>query len=67
MQQMPPTRMVIYAKDVQRITGCSGRTARRLLQRIREKFGKSKSEFITIEEFCNYTQFKEQQIVRFIL
>ena len=64
---MPPTRMVIYAKDVQRITGCSGRTARRLLQRIREKTGKSKSEFITIEEFCDYTKFKIGDIQHFLI
>jgi hypothetical protein len=26
-----------------------------------------KTEFITIEEFCKYMQFKEQQILRFII
>jgi hypothetical protein len=35
-----PLRLVIYPKDVENITGRRDRTARKLLQKIREALGK---------------------------
>ena len=48
-------RTVIYPKDIQRITGKSERTGRRILDRIREQKGKEKHQLITISEFADYT------------
>ncbi len=48
-------RSCIYPKDVQRITGKSERSGRRLLQKIKEKLGKQDHQFITVEEFASYT------------
>jgi len=48
-------RICIYPKDVQRITGKSERSGRRLLQKIREVKGKSENQFITVEEFAHFT------------
>lgn len=55
-------RMVIYAKDVQNITGRSERTARLLLQRIREKNNKRRDQFVSISEFCYYTGLCESEV-----
>ena len=56
------TRLCVYPKDVQRITGKSERWGRMLLEKIREALKKEEHQFITIEEFCNYTGFKVDQV-----
>ncbi|WP_276503198.1 hypothetical protein [Terrimonas pollutisoli] len=61
-----PTRVVIYPKDVENITGRRGRTARKLLQKIREALGKRSHEFITIKEFCLFTGISEELIKDFL-
>jgi hypothetical protein len=48
-------RTVIYPKDIQRITGKSERTGRRILEKIRERRGKEKHQMITVSEFADYT------------
>ena len=61
-----PPRVVLYPKDVENITGRRGRTARKLLQKIREALGKSKDEFITIKEFCLFTGIEEELVKDFL-
>jgi hypothetical protein len=61
-----PSRVVLYPKDVENITGRRGSTARRLIQRIREALGKSKHEFITIQEFSLFTGIDEELIKDFL-
>lgn len=61
-----PVRVVLYPKDVENITGRRGRTARKLLQKIREALGKSKDEFITIKEFCLFTGIEEELVKDFL-
>ena len=56
------TRLCVYPKDVQRITGKSERWGRMLLIKIRETLNKEEHQFISIEEFCNYTGFKVDQV-----
>ncbi len=48
-------RVCIYPKDIQRITGKSEKSGQRLLQRIRKQLGKQEHQFITSEEFANYS------------
>lgn len=48
-------RICIYPKDVQRITGRTERYGRKLLQTIRKKLSKEPHQFITLEEFAEYT------------
>jgi hypothetical protein len=62
MQVIGTKRIVIYAKDVENITGRKERTARKILQEIREKLGKQKWEFVSIKEFCDYTGLKEEDV-----
>jgi hypothetical protein len=58
MQEKIPKRICIYAKDVMNITGRKERAARKLLARMRRKYKKKKGQFITINEFCDYTGIK---------
>lgn len=61
-----PNRIVIYAKDIQNITGRSERTSRKMMSALRKKYNKNKGDFITVEEFCIYTGIKEKQVVEFL-
>jgi ribosomal protein S3 len=61
-----PTRVVLYTRDIENITGRRGRTARQLLQKIRNALGKSKDEFITIKEFSLFTGIDEDLIKDFL-
>jgi hypothetical protein len=60
-------RSCIYPKDVQRITGKSERSGRRLLQKIKEELGKQGHQFVTIEEFASYTGLNSDLIREYII
>ncbi len=60
------TRLCIYPKDVQRITGKSERYGRMLLQKIKQYFEKEEHQFVTVEEFCKYTGFKKDDVNLFL-
>jgi hypothetical protein len=66
LQTLIPHRMVIYARDIENITGRSERTSRLLLQRIREAFGKNSGQFISVSEFCQFTGLKEVEVNRYL-
>ena len=52
---MKIVRACIYPKDIQCITGRSERYGRRLLNDIKLHFGKQPHQFITSEEFAEYS------------
>jgi hypothetical protein len=54
-----PSRMVIYPRDVENITGLRPRSARRIIQNIRKAFGKLGHQVVTIQEFCMYLGIEE--------
>lgn len=56
------TRLCVYPKDVQRITGKSERYGRMLLIKIRERFNKEEHQFVSIQDFCNYTGLKKDEV-----
>ena len=56
------TRLCVYPKDVQRITGKSERYGRMLLLKIKESFNKKDHQFVSIQEFCNYTGLKKDEV-----
>lgn len=60
-------RMCIYPKDVQRITGKSYRYSRLLLISIKKHFHKEMHQFVTIEEFCEYTGLSTQLVTPLIV
>jgi hypothetical protein len=60
-------RLCIYPKDIQRVTGKSYRQSIRLLQKIRKELNKLENEFVSIEEFCQYTSLKYEQVMNLIV
>lgn len=60
-------RLCIYPKDIQRITGKSYRQSTRLLQKMRIKLNKLEDEFVSIEEFCQFTSLKIEQVEPLII
>tara|TARA_R110002072_G_scaffold4240_1_gene29920 strand:- start:8069 stop:8287 length:219 start_codon:yes stop_codon:yes gene_type:complete len=49
------TRVVIYPKDIQLLTGKSYRHALYLNKEIRTHYNKQQHQFLTIHEFAEYT------------
>ena len=64
---MEVKRICIYPKDVQRITGKSERYGRSLLAQIRIHYNKQEHQFVSIDEFCQYTGLKAEQVYPLIL
>jgi hypothetical protein len=60
-------RIIIYPKDVQRITGKSERYGRMLLKRIKDHLQKDDHQFVSVEEFCAYTGLRNEQVTEFLL
>jgi len=60
-------RMIVYPKDVQRITGKSERYGRYLLKRIKERNAKADHQFVTVEEFSEYTGLSMEMVTGFIV
>jgi hypothetical protein len=48
------------------ITGRKERTAQKILAKIRKELKKPAGSFISIDEFCNCTGFKEERIKSFL-
>ena len=63
---MKNIRICVYPKDIQRITGRSERYGRKLLNDIRAYLGKSSHQFITTEEFAQYTGINEDLIKEYL-
>lgn len=61
------TRACIYAKDVQRLTGRSDRSARTLLEKIRKALNKNPNQFITLDEFSQYTGISKDVVLNYII
>ncbi|WP_348800423.1 hypothetical protein [Flavobacterium adhaerens] len=65
--KIEPKRVCIYPKDIQRITGKSYRQSIRLMQNIRKDLNKLEKEFVSIEEFCQYTSLKIELVQPLII
>ena len=52
---MKTQRLCIYPKDIQRITGKSERSSRRLLAEVKDYFDKAPHQLVTAAEFAEYT------------
>ncbi len=60
-------RVVIYPKDISRITGKSERYGGVLLQKIRQHLSKDEHQFVTLEEFAQYSGLPLELIKSFIV
>jgi hypothetical protein len=63
---MKLTRLCIYPKDVQRMTGKSEKTSRRMLQAIKTNLGKQEHQFITLDEFAQHTGINEELVKQYL-
>lgn len=63
---MKTNRIIIYPKDVQRITGKSDRYGRQLLNKIRQQFSKERHQFVSVEEFCQFTGLSSEQVTLYL-
>ena len=48
-------RIIIYPKDVQRITGKSERHGRVLIDRIKQQLRKEEHQVVTVQEFADWS------------
>ena len=62
MKTMKIVRACIYPKDIQSITGKSERYGRALLSKIKTYFGKQPHQFVTVQEFAEYSGISQQII-----
>jgi hypothetical protein len=59
---MKNDRICIYPKDIQRITGRTERFGRNLMVKIREHYDKEPYQFISIDEFAEYTGLDREEV-----
>jgi hypothetical protein len=64
---MMTIRIIIYPKDVQKITGKSERYGRMLLKQIKVKLNKEDHQFVTVDEFCQFYGIKPEQVYPFLV
>lgn len=59
---MANRRIIITCSDIEIITGKSHSSAYRELQQVRDALGKKDHEYLTIEEYCNYSGLNEEKV-----
>lgn len=59
-------RVVIYAKDIQIITGRSQRYSNSLLIKIRNHFQKEAHQYVTLDEFSEFSGIPINKVEQFI-
>lgn len=60
--KMATKRICIYPKDIERITGKSYKQSARIFKAIKKSLNKLDNEFVTVEEFCQYSGLKIEQV-----
>jgi hypothetical protein len=63
---MEVNRLVIYPKDVQRITGKSEKYGRKLSRSIKEDLMKEQHQFVSITEFCRFTGLDPEDVAQYL-
>ncbi len=61
-----PVRMVLYPRDIVKITGKSIRACQRLVVKIRLAYGKTGTGFVTVREFCTYCGLNEEEVIKYL-
>ncbi|NRB84688.1 MAG: hypothetical protein HRU49_13115 [Winogradskyella sp.] len=56
------SRICIYPKDVQVVTGKSERYGRTIIKAIKERLNKEAHQLVTIEEFCDFMGFEISKV-----
>jgi len=56
------SRICIYPKDVQVVTGKSERYGRTIIKMIKEDLNKEAHQLVTIDEFCDFMGFEISKV-----
>ena len=56
------SRICIYPKDVQVVTGKSERYVRTIIKAIKERLNKEAHQLVTIDEFCDFMGFEISKV-----
>ena len=64
---MKLNRIIIYPKDIQRITGKSEKSGQRIIKKIKEHLGKEEHQFVTYVEFATYTGLDKKAVEEFMM
>lgn len=59
-------RVCMYPKDIQLITGKSYNSSLNLLLKIKKHLAREKHQFVSLEEFCNYTGLHVEEVAPMI-
>jgi hypothetical protein len=59
-------RCVIYAKDIQRITGRSVRYSHEVIRKIRQITDKEKGQYITLSEFSEFSGIPREDLEEYL-
>ena len=59
-------RIIIYPKDVQRITGKSERYGRHLIRKIKQDLNKEDHQYVTINEFSRFVGVPVEEVEELI-
>lgn len=60
------SRICIYPKDVQVVTGKSERYGRTIINKIKERLNKEAHQLVTIDEFCDFMGFEISKVQELI-
>ncbi len=63
MKKNIPQRVVVQIKDIQNLTGKSRQYAGQVLIVIKTLLGKSRHQYITVTEFCEFTGIKPEDMM----
>lgn len=63
----PKHRQIIFAKDVERLTGLDPRAASRYLTRVRKKIGRPRAAWVTLTEFVDNTSFTKEDVIPYLM
>ena len=61
-----PKRLCIFPKDIQLITGRSARYGRNVINEIKIKLNKQPHQYVTIQEFAEYSGLTSDEILKYI-
>lgn len=58
--------MIVYTKDIQRITGKSERYGRKIIGKIKAKSGKEKHQLVSLAELCEFLGLKVEETRKYL-
>lgn len=61
---MSNRRLIVYPKDLCVLLGLSERHARRVLSQIKDVYGKLPHQYVTFQEFAQYTDLPLDEVIK---